>query len=256
MNTPYDGIGNTFRQGIIAGRRLYGCWLSLANPISTEIIGYSGFDWLLLDGEHSPNDYHSLHMQLLALKDSSSAPVVRPEVNHPVAFKRLLDLGVFNFLVPMVNTVDEAFAAVRATRYPPQGIRGVSVSQRGNHYGVAPDYFDKIHSSICVLAQIESPMGVEHVAEIAAVDGIDGIFVGPQDLAATLGHLRDPGHQEVQDAIRHVVAQTQKVGKPIGTLAPAVVDAKRYFAMGMTFVAVGTDQGFLKESAKKILSSF
>jgi len=254
--TPYRGLGNSFRQALHDRQPLYGCWLALANTVSTEILGYAGFDWLLLDAEHSPNDLSSLHMQLLALKDSPSAPVVRPQWNDPVLLKRLLDLGFYNFLIPMVQTADEARRAVAATRYPPEGIRGVSASQRSNRYGEEPNYFKTINASICVMVQIETPEGIANIGSIADVEGVDGVFIGPQDLAATYGHLLNPAHEEVQNAIRQATQAVLGKGKPVGTLAPAEADARRYLEMGMTFVATGTDQGLLKESARRLVASF
>src|SRR3954453_20043844 len=137
---PFNAFPNRFKQDLLAGKKLIGCWASLANPITTEILGLAGFDWLLLDGEHSPNDLNSFILQLMALKDSPSAPFVRPQWNDTVQIKRLLDAGFYNFLVPMIESAEAARAAVPATRYPPQGIRGVSVAQRGNRYGVVKDY--------------------------------------------------------------------------------------------------------------------
>ena len=256
MKTPYRGLGNAFRKALLARQKLFGCWASLANPISTEILGYAGFDWILLDAEHSPNDLSALHMQLLALKDSPSAPVVRPQWNDPVLLKRMLDLGFYNFLIPMVETADEARRAVAATRYPPDGIRGVSVSQRSNRYGNEADYFKQINSSICVMVQIETPKGVANVGEIAEVDGVDGIFIGPQDLAATYGHLLDPSHAEVQKAMQQATAAALGKNKPVGILAPVEADVRRYLGMGMSFVATGSDQGLLKDSTKKLAALF
>ena len=184
--TPYSSFPNSFKRRLLAGERLIGCWCSLANPITTEVLGVAGFDWILLDGEHSPNDVISFIPQLMALKDSVSAPIVRPSWNNPVELKRLLDGGFYNFLIPFIESADEAKRAVAATRYPPQGFRGVSVSQRSNKFGSVKDYFTGINDQICVMVQIESRKGVEAVAEIAKVEGIDGVFVGPSDLAACL----------------------------------------------------------------------
>ena len=164
----------------------------------------AGFDWLLLDAEHAPNDVLSLIPQLMALKDSASAPVVRPPWNDTVLIKRLLDAGCCNFLIPFVETAAQARAAVAATRYPPQGVRGVSVSQRGNRYGSVPGYFEQVNEQIALVVQIESRAGVAAAAEIAAVDGVDGLFIGPSDLAAAYGHLGNPAHAEVQQAIAQV----------------------------------------------------
>ena len=181
---PYRSFPNSFRQRILAGETVIGCWCSLANPITTEVLGVAGFDWLLLDGEHSPNDLITFIPQLMALKDSPSAPVVRPSWNNPVELKRLLDGGFHNFLIPFIETAEEARRAVAATRYPPQGFRGVSVSQRGNRYGTVEGYFDGANEQICVMLQIESAKGVAAAAEIAVVDGVDGLFIGPSDLAS------------------------------------------------------------------------
>lgn len=248
----YQAFPNSFKRDLIAGKRLIGCWSSLANAITTEVLGVAGFDWILLDGEHSPNDVGTFIPQLMALKDSSSAPVVRPTSNNEVEIKRLLDAGFYNFLVPFVESADEALRAVRATRYPPQGVRGVSVSQRGNRYGTVPDYFKSINDHICVMVQIESRAGVAAAKEIAAVDGVDGVFVGPADLAANLGHLGDPGHPDVQKVIAQVFADTKACGKPIGILATVEADARRFMEMGASFVAVGSDLGVFRSASQAL----
>ena len=251
--TPFP---NRFRRDLLAGERLIGCWASLASPITTEVLGLAGFDWILLDAEHAPNDVLTLVPQLMALKDSASAPVVRPPWNDAVVIKRLLDAGFHNFLVPFVETADEARRAVAATRYPPAGVRGVSVSQRSNRYGSVPDYFKLVNDNIAVMVQIESRAGVEAAASIAAVDGIDGLFIGPSDLAAAYGQLGAPGHADVQAAMREVYAAARAAGKPVGTLAPAEADARRYLEMGATFVAVGSDLGVLRMATQALADKF
>lgn len=253
---PYSAFPNRFRENLIAGKRLIGCWCSLASPISTEVLGLAGFDWLLLDGEHSPNDVLTFIPQLMALKDSASAPVVRPAWNDAVEIKRLLDAGFYNFLVPMIETADAARAAVAATRYPPQGIRGVSVAQRGNRYGTVKDYLQRANDQACVMVQIESRKGLAAAAEIAAVDGVDGVFVGPSDLAAGLGHLGNPNHPDVQQAIAQIFATVRAAGKPLGTLAPVEADARRYLEMGATFVAVGSDLGAFRTATQALRDRF
>jgi len=252
MATPYQPFPNTFRQQLVAGQRLIGCWCSLASPITTEVLGVAGFDWILLDGEHSPNDVISFVPQLMALKDSPSAPIVRPASNNEVEIKRLLDAGFYNFLIPMVDSADQARRAVAATRYPPQGIRGVSVSQRSNRYGTVPEYFARINEQISVIVQIESRAGVAAAKDIASVEGADCIFVGPSDLAAAYGHLGNANHPEVQEAIATVFAQAKACGKPTGILAPVEADARRYLEMGATFVGVGSDLGVFRSGTQAL----
>ena len=181
-----DIFPNKFKAALAAHQIQIGCWSALANPISTEVLGLAGFDWLVLDGEHAPNDINTFIPQLMALKGSHSAPVVRVPTNEPVIIKRLLDIGFNNFLIPFVETEEEAVLAVAATRYPPEGIRGVSVSHRANMFGTVPDYFAQSNKNITILVQIESQQGVDNVDAIAATEGVDGIFVGPSDLAAAI----------------------------------------------------------------------
>lgn len=256
MATPYTTPPNGFKRDLAAGKRLIGCWCSLANPNTAEVLGLAGFDWLLMDGEHAPNDVTSFVPQLMALKDSPSAPVVRPPWNEPVIIKRLLDAGFHNFLLPFVENAEQAKAAVASTRYPPRGIRGVSVSQRNNKFGTVPDYLKVIDDHITVLVQIESRPGLENVDAIAAVDGIDGVFVGPQDLAAALGHLGNPSHPDVQKAMRHLFDRTRAAGKAAGTLAPVEADARRYMEWGATFVAVGSDLGLFRSATQALRDKF
>ncbi len=256
MTQPYTSFPNSFKRRLRDGERLIGCWCSLGNPITTEILGLAGFDWLLLDAEHSPNDVLTLIPQLMALKDSVSAPVVRPPANEPVIIKRLLDAGFHNFLIPFVESAQAARDAVAATRYPPQGIRGVAMVQRNNRYGSVPDYFKVANDNMTVLVQIESRAGIAAAAEIAAVDGVDGVFVGPSDLAAALGHIGNPGHPEVQAAITQLFAAIRAQGKPIGILTPVEADARRYLEQGATFVAVGNDVGLFRAQTQALADRF
>ncbi|MBP8061348.1 MAG: 2-dehydro-3-deoxyglucarate aldolase, partial [Polaromonas sp.] len=170
--------------------------------------------------------------------------------------KLLLDSGFYNFLIPFVESADEAHSAVSATRYPPQGVRGVSVSQRSNRYGTVPDYFKNVNQHICVMVQIESRAGVAAVKDIAAVEGVDCIFVGPSDLAAALGHLGNASHPEVQAAIAQVFADAKAAGKPSGILAPVEADARRYLAMGATFVGVGSDLGAFRNATQALCDRY
>lgn len=254
--TPYQAFPNTFKRDLLAGKKLIGCWSSLSNAITTEVLGVAGFDWILLDGEHSPNDMGTYIPQLMALKDSASAPVVRPSCNNAVELKRLLDAGFYNFLVPFVESADEAARAVAATRYPPQGMRGVSVSQRSNRYGTVADYFSGANAQMCVMVQIESAKGVAAATDIAAQDGVDCLFVGPSDLAAGLGHLGNANHPDVQAAITKVFAAAKAAGKPSGILAPAEADARRYLGLGATFIGVGSDLGLLRNASQALRDKY
>lgn len=171
-----DIFPNKFKAALAAHQVQIGCWSALASPISTEVLGLAGFDWLVLDGEHAPNDISTFIPQLMALKGSASAPVVRVPTNEPVIIKRLLDIGFYNFLIPFVETEAQAINAVASTRYPPEGIRGVSVSHRANMFGTVPDYFAQSNNNITILVQIESQQGVDNVDAIAATPGVDGIL--------------------------------------------------------------------------------
>ena len=254
MNIPT--FPNKFKAALAAGQTQIGCWSALANPVSTEVLGLAGFDWIVLDGEHAPNDITTFVPQLMALSGSHSAPVVRAPVNDPVIIKRLLDIGFNNVLIPFVETAEEAALAVSSTRYPPEGIRGVSVSHRSNGYGTVADYFRQINQNITVLVQIESQAGVDNLDAIAAIEGVDGIFVGPGDLSAALGHLGNPAHPDVQKAIAHIFARAKAHGKPAGILAPAEADARRYLEWGATFVAVGSDLGVFRSATQKLCDQF
>lgn len=252
----YVNIPNSFRQRLLAGETLIGSWCALANPVTTEVLGLAGFDWLVLDGEHAPNDISTFVPQLMALKGSVSAPVVRPPCNEPVIIKRLLDIGFSNFLIPFVETAAEATQAVASTRYPPQGIRGVSVSHRSNMYGTVPGYNSTVNDNITVLVQIETQQAVDNIDAIAAVDGVDGIFVGPGDLSAALGYLGQPTHPEVLQVIKHVFERAKAAGKPSGILAPVEADARRYLEWGAGFVAVGSDLGVFRGATQALCDRF
>ena len=256
QKSPYQPFPNSLKRDLLAGKKLIGCWSSLSSAITTEALGVAGFDWILLDGEHSPNDVSTFIPQLMALKDSISAPVVRPTCNDAVEIKRLLDAGFYNFLIPFVESVDGARRAVAATRYPPQGIRGVSVSQRSNRYGTIPDYFTTVNQHMCVMVQIENLAGAAAARDIAALDGVDCLFVGPSDLAAGVGHIGNVGHPDVQAVIAGVFADAKACGKPSGILAPVEADARRYLAMGATFVGVGSDLGAFRSATQALCDRY
>ncbi len=243
---------NSFKAAINAGRQQIGLWSSLCSNIATEIIGGSGFDWIVLDTEHAPNEIPSLLSQLQALATSPSEPVVRVAWNDAVIIKRVLDIGARSLLIPFVQNADEARRAVAATRYPPNGVRGVSVGPRANRYGRVPGYHHAAHESICVIVQVETRAALAEIEAIASVEGVDGIFIGPSDLAADLGHLAAPNHPEVQAAIADACVRIRTCGKGAGMLTGDPSDACRYLTNGFTFVAMGSDAGVLASSTAKL----
>jgi 4-hydroxy-2-oxoheptanedioate aldolase len=247
---------NTFKAALRAGRQQVGLWSSLASAAATEILGDSGFDWILIDTEHAPNETPMVAEQLRAASMGSASPVVRPAWNDAVILKRLLDIGVQTLLVPFVQSAEEAARAVTATRYPPRGVRGVASVHRANRYGRVPEYFARADDEICVLVQLETRVSVDALEEIAAVDGIGGIFIGPSDLAASLGHLGNNAHPEVRSTIEHACRRAQAAGKPIGILAPIESDARAYLDMGFSYVAVGSDVVVLRKGCDALVKMF
>jgi 4-hydroxy-2-oxoheptanedioate aldolase len=247
---------NAFKAALARGELQIGLWSSLCSPIVAEIIGHSGFDWILVDTEHSPNEPPAVLAQLQALQTGTATPIVRPAWNDPVLLKRLLDIGTQAVLVPFVQNAEEAAKAVAACRYPPAGIRGITVSGRGSRYGRVPDYLKRADAEICVLVQVETGEALAQIEAIASVDGVDGVFIGPADLSASLGHIGNPGHPEVQAAIKSAVDRLTAVGKPAGILTPSEADARRYIEWGYRFVAVGSDLGLLTKHADALAKTF
>lgn len=247
---------NTFKHGLAAGRPQIGLWLSLTSPVATEIAAGAGFDWLLIDMEHSANDLSDVAAHLRAAEGGTAEPIVRPPWNEPVMVKRLLDLGVRSLLFPFVQTAAEATAAVAATRYPPAGIRGVATATRANRYGRVPDYASRAGSEICVLVQIETIAAAGQIEAIAGVDGVDGMFVGPSDLAADMGHLGRSGAPEVQAAVLAAGARIQAAGKPAGYLSGNERENRAVLAAGFSFVAVGSDVGILARQSEALVASY
>ena len=247
---------NEFKRALKEGRLQIGLWSSLCSNIAAEIISDSGFDWILLDTEHSPNEIPDLVTQLQAVQRGTATPIIRPAWNDAVLAKRALDIGAQTLLFPYVQSVEEANRAVASTRYPPQGTRGVSVAARASRYGRVPLYLTKANDEICVLVQVETRTALDQIDAIAAVDGIDGVFVGPSDLAASLGHLGNPQHADVQKAMENAVKRLKAVGKPAGILTGNEEEARRYIEWGYLFVAVGADVGLLALNADALAKKF
>lgn len=252
MELPLNHLKRALREG----RPQIGFWSCLSSHITVEVLADAGFDWLVLDTEHSPNELTMVHSQLQAMGGGTASAVVRPVWNDPVVFKRLLDIGVQSLLVPFVQNADEARRAVAATRYPPAGIRGFAAVIRANRYGRVKDYHRRAHEEILLMVQLETRVALSNLESIAAVEGVDGLFIGPGDLAADLGHLGDPGHPEVHAAIDDTLRRILATGKIAGILAPVEADARRWLEMGCQFVAVGSDVGLLASQSEELARRF
>jgi len=247
---------NRFKAALRDHRQQIGLWSSLCSNLVAEILGYAGFDWILIDTEHAPNEVPGVLSQLQAMLAATAEPVVRVAWNDIVLIKRVLDVGARSILVPFVQNADEARKAVAATRYPPLGIRGVSVAPRANRFGHVAGYHCRAHEEMCVLVQVETRVALAEIEGIAAVEGVDGIFIGPSDLAADLGHLADNQHPEAQAAVADACRRIRAAGKAAGILAGNPDDAVRHLDAGFTFVAVGSDVGLLNQGAKALVARF
>ncbi len=247
---------NTFKHALKAQKAQIGLWSSLSSNYTVEVIAGAGFDWLLLDSEHSPNDLESLLTQLQAAAPYPCQPVVRVPWNDMVMIKRVLDIGAQSLLVPYVSTADEARAAVSYTRYPPQGVRGVAGTTRANRFGRVKDYARRAHEELCVLVQVETEEAVRNIESIAAVDGVDGIFIGPADLHASLGHPGETANPKVKPLIDEAIGRIRKAGCAPGILTSNEADARHWLGCGALFVAVGADVGILARGADALAAKF
>lgn len=252
-----DPIKNRFKEAIAAGRVQVGLWCTLCSATALEVVADSGFDWLLIDTEHAPNDIDAVLAQLRAVgTERPVTAIVRPAANDPVLFKRYLDIGAQTLLVPFVQNAHDAARAVAATRYPPAGIRGVTGSGRASRYGRVSGYLSRAGEDICVLVQAETREALDRLEEIAAVDGVDGVFIGPADLAASLGHLGNSTHPSVQDAIRDGLQRLAASGRPAGILTANEQEAQRYLEWGAKFIAVGIDTVMLARGADALARKY
>ena len=246
---------NRFKQRLLAGESQIGLWCALSSAYATELVAGSGFDWLLIDTEHSPGGLETTLAQLQAVASYPTHPVVRPAANDAVLIKKLLDVGAQTLLVPFVQNAEEARAAVAAMRYAPAGIRGVAGTTRATRFGRVKDYFARAHEELCLLVQIETREALDQVEAIAAVEGVDGVFIGPNDLAASLGHVGNMGHPDVVAAVEDAIARLKTIGKPSGVYAPADF-ARRCIALGTGFTAVGGDIGILARGTEALAIQF
>lgn len=247
---------NNFKAALRAGCQQIGLWSTLSTAFSAEVVAGAAFDWLLLDTEHSPGDVLTVMAQLQALSGFDVSAVVRPAANDPVLIKRFLDVGAQSLLIPYVQSAEEARAAVAATRYPPKGIRGVSALTRATNFGRIKDYAQRAAEEIAVLVQVETQAGLDAIEDIAAVEGIDGIFVGPGDLAADLGHIGDLKNAKVVAAVEDAIMRIVAAGKPAGILTSDTGFAQLCMTLGSTFTAVGVDVGLLARAADDLANRF
>lgn len=248
---------NTFKQALREKRPQIGFWQALANAYTVEISGDAGYDWLLLDAEHAPNDIPLLVSQLQALKGSPSHPIIRPPIGEAWLIKQLLDIGAQTLLIPMVESGAQAKAQVSSVLYPPHGIRGVGAAlARASRFNRIPDYLETANAEICLLLQVESRAGLEAIDEIATTDGVDGVFIGPADLAADMGFLGKPGAPDVQTAVEAAIARILSHGKAAGILTGDLALARRYLDLGATFVAIGNDVTLFANATTKLLADF
>lgn len=247
---------NGFKRAIAGGRQQVGLWVSLASPYSAEIVAGSGFDWMVIDTEHSPNEVDTTLAQLQVCAAYPVMPVVRPAWNDTVLIKRHLDIGAQTLLVPYVQNGEEAAKAVAAIRYPTRGVRGVAGVTRAARFGRVKDYAKRAEEELCLLVQVETREGLDKIEEIARTDGIDGVFIGPADLAAALGHLGDAQNAQVQSAIKDAILRIRACGKPAGILATDEASTRRYIEWGTVFTAVGLDIMVLARETEKLAAKF
>jgi len=246
---------NPFTRALAAGQQQIGLWFTLCSNFAAEVVAPSGYDWVLVDMEHSPNDYFSVLGQLQAFAGTGTTPIVRVEWNDSVAVKRLLDLGAPGLLFPMIQSVEEAQQAVAATRYPPRGVRGFAGSSRATKFGRITDYTQRIEDETSVLLQLESRAAIEQAEAIADVDGVHGLFFGPADIAADIGHLGQPMHKDVWGLIKPVARRLMDKGMPVGTLVTDPAFATELLNEGFSFVACGTDTGLLAKASDTLLAT-
>lgn len=248
---------NPFKQALAEKKAQIGLWLSMADPYLAEVSATAGFDWLLVDGEHAPNDLRSTLAALQAIAPYRSQPVVRAVAGEVALLKQLLDIGARNILVPMVDTAEQARRLVSATRYPPAGIRGVgSAVGRASRWSARADYLDVADDEVCLLVQAETATALGNLEAICDVDGIDGVFIGPADLSASLGHRGQPGHPEVQQAIEDAIRRIVASGKAAGILMSDPKLARRYLELGATFVATGVDVLLYAAAARRLAADY
>ncbi|SFK95472.1 HpcH/HpaI aldolase family protein [Shimia haliotis] len=246
---------NTFKAALAQQRPQIGCWMSFGEASTAELMATAGFDWLVIDGEHGPNDLRSIRDQLMVTDPSPSHAVVRVPYGQDWIIKQALDAGAQTLLVPLIDTAEQAREMVRACRYAPEGIRGMGgAGSRVTRFGSISDYATTANREICLLVQVETRLGIENLDEILAVDGVDGVFIGPADLSADMGFPGNSGAPEVQDVIEAAIRKVRAAGKAAGILTLSIDGAQKHLAQGATFVAVGIDTLVLANAARSLCS--
>jgi 4-hydroxy-2-oxoheptanedioate aldolase len=253
MKTPV----NVFKQALGQGVPQIGLWIGLADPYAIELVAGSGFDWLLIDGEHAPNDLPGVLAQLQAVAPYPVHPIVRPASADVVLIKQLLDVGTQTLLIPVIESAEQAATLVAATRYPPRGVRGVgSALARASRWNSIDDYLHAADGEMCVLLQVETMRGLENLPAIAAAEGVDGVFFGPADLSASMGRLGQPGHPDVVQTIVDGIRIVRAAGKAPGVLSADAKLAQRYLDAGALFVAVGVDTTLLARACRDLALAY
>lgn len=248
---------NEFKAALTSPGTQIGLWLGLADPYTAELCATTGFDWLLIDGEHGPNDLRSMLGALQAVAPYPVHPVVRIPHGDAALIKQVLEIGATTLLVPMVEDAQQARALVQAMRYPPQGLRGVgSGLARSSRWGADEQYLQTANDRLCLLVQVETASALACIDEIAAVEGVDGVFIGPSDLSASMGYLGQPGHPEVRVAIEQAFSRILAAGKAPGILAVDEALARRYIGLGARFAAVGVEATLLAQAARALSTRF
>ena len=255
--SPQTTPDNAFKQGLARGDKQIGLWLGLADAYATELSASAGFDWLVIDGEHAPNDLRSMLAALQAVAAYSVHPVVRIPEGSTSLIKQVLEIGATTVLVPMVESAEQARALVQAMRYPPQGVRGVgSMLARSSRWNAYPNYLAEANDRVCLLVQVETVTALTQLEAIASVDGVDGVFIGPADLSASMGYLGQPTHPQVRAAIDAAITTIARCGKAPGILCSDETLARHYMALGAQFVAVGVDSVLLAQATRALAARF
>ena len=248
---------NDFKKALTQEGTLFGLWMGIPDTTVAEIGAGAGFDWVLIDAEHAPFDVSTVMAHLQAIEPYPVSALVRPVEGNTALIKQLLDVGAQTLLVPMVNDAKQAEQIVKASKYPPQGIRGLGTSMaRAANWNRTPDYLHKANDQICVIVQIETLDGLNNIEEIAAVDGVDAVFIGPSDLSAAMGHIGNPGHPEVVASIENAFKQIAAAGKAAGVLAVTAELVNQYQTAGAKFIGVGVDASLLANATKKLASEY